>query len=128
MQGNINLINPDGIALGLEKGPLFNKVITEHEENLKPGKTFIFYTDGFSEAVNKKGEEYGLERMFDVAKNYNHNSASQLQDKMIEDINKFIGKAKQHDDMTMVILKVILTSPIIPLLGKEREKKGEVLS
>ena len=105
-EGNINLINPDGMALGLEKGPLFSKVITEHEENLKPGKTFIFYTDGFSEAVNKKGQEYGLERMFDIAKNYNHNSASQLQDKMIEDINKFIGKAKQHDDMTMVILKV----------------------
>ena len=105
-EGNINLINPDGMALGLEKGPLFSKVITEHEENLKPGKTFIFYTDGFSEAINKKGEEYGLERMFDVAKNYNQYSAAQLQDKMIEDINKFIGKAKQHDDMTMVILKI----------------------
>jgi sigma-B regulation protein RsbU (phosphoserine phosphatase) len=104
--GNINLINPVGMALGLEKGPLFSKVITEHEENLKPGKTFIFYTDGFSEAVNKKGEEYGLERMFSIAKNYDQYSAAQLQDKMIEDINKFIGKAKQHDDMTMVILKV----------------------
>jgi hypothetical protein len=104
--GNINLINPDGIALGLEKGPLFSKVITEHEENLNPGKTFIFYTDGFSEAVNKKGEEYGLERMFDVARNYNQYSATQLQDKLIEDINKFIGKAKQHDDMTMVIVKI----------------------
>ena len=106
MLGNINLINPDGIALGLEKGPIFSKVITEHEENLKPGKTFIFYTDGFSEAVNKKREEYGLQRMFDVAKNYNLSTAAQLQDKMIEDINKFIGKAKQHDDMTMVILKI----------------------
>jgi len=104
--GNINLINPDGIALGLEKGPLFSKVITEHQENLKPGKTFIFYTDGFSEAVNKKGEEYGLDRMFAIAKSYNHNTASQLQDKLIEDINKFIGKAKQHDDMTMVIVKI----------------------
>ena len=37
---------------------------------------------------------------------YNQYSAVQLQDKMIEDVNKFIGKAKQHDDMTMVILKV----------------------
>jgi len=44
--------------------------------------------------------------MFDVAKNYNLSTAAQLQDKMIEDINKFIGKAKQHDDMTMVILKI----------------------
>lgn len=104
--GKINLINPDGMALGLEKGPLFSKVITEHEENLNQGKTFIFYTDGFSEAVNKKGDEYGLERMYEIAKSYNQYSASQLQDKMNEDVSKFIGKAKQHDDMTMVIVKI----------------------
>jgi len=44
--------------------------------------------------------------MLDAAKNFNQYSASRLQDKMIEDINKFIGKAKQHDDMTMVVVKV----------------------
>jgi len=27
-------------------------------------------------------------------------------DKIIQDVQKFIGKAKQHDDMTMVVVKV----------------------
>jgi len=104
--GNVNLISPKGLALGLEKGELFSKVITESQEKLEPGKTFIFYTDGFTEAVNKKGDEYGLDRMFEIAKSWNYCSAKEIQEKMIADVNKFIGKAPQHDDMTMVILKI----------------------
>jgi hypothetical protein len=105
--GNINLISPNGLALGLEKGDLFGKVITESEEKIEVGKTFIFYTDGFTEAVNKRGDEYGLERMFEIARSWNYASAKEIQDKMMEDVNKFIGKVKQHDDMTMVVLKIV---------------------
>jgi len=102
----VNLISPNGLALGLEKGDLFSKVITEFEEKIEAGKTFIFYTDGFTEAVNKKGDEYGLDRMFEIAKSWNNSSAAEIQEKMMADVNKFIGKAPQHDDMTMVILKI----------------------
>ena len=104
--GRINLINPDGLALGLEKGQLFRKVITEYEGDLAPGKIFVLYTDGFTEAVNKKGDEYGLNRMFTIASENSNLSASQLLDKLTEDVHNFIGKAAQHDDMTMVILKI----------------------
>jgi hypothetical protein len=104
--GRIDLISPNGLALGLEKGNLFAKVITEHVEALTSGKAFIFYTDGFTEAVNKKGEEYGLEKMCDIVRLKKLVSAKDLQDKLLEDVNKFIGKANQHDDMTMVVLKI----------------------
>jgi len=104
--GKVNLISPNGLALGLEKGDLFSKVITEFEEKIEAGKTFIFYTDGFTEAVNKKGDEFGLDRMFEIAKSWNNSSAAEIQEKMMADVNKFIGKAPQHDDMTMVILKI----------------------
>lgn len=105
-EGTVSLISPNGLALGLEKGELFGKVITEFEEKIEIGKTFIFYTDGFTEAVNKKGEEYGLDRMLEIAKSWNYISAKEIQEKMLVDLNKFIGKAPQHDDMTMVILKI----------------------
>ncbi|HCY77772.1 MAG TPA: hypothetical protein DHV28_17820 [Ignavibacteriales bacterium] len=104
--GNVNLISPRGMALGLEKGDLFGKIITESNEAIESGKTFIFYTDGFTEAVNRKGDEYGMERMISIAKSCNYLSASEIQEKMIDDVNNFIGKVKQHDDMTMVILKI----------------------
>ena len=104
--GKVNLISPNGLALGLEKGDLFSKVITESVEKLESGKTFIFYTDGFTEAVNRKGDEYGLDRMLEIVRSWNYSTASEIKDKMIADVNKFIGKAQQHDDMTMVILKI----------------------
>jgi sigma-B regulation protein RsbU (phosphoserine phosphatase) len=106
LAGKISLINPKGIALGLEKGELFKKVITEHHENLDKEKVYIFYTDGFTEATNKYEEEYGLERMYKIVQDYSYCSAKEIQQKLMEDVNKFIGKCKQHDDMTMVILKV----------------------
>lgn len=106
VSGKVNLINPKGLALGLEKGPLFRKVISEFEEKLEPGKNFIFYTDGFTEAANKKDEEYGLDRLTEIAKLNYQNSSQEIMDKIIQDVQKFIGKAKQHDDMTMVIVKV----------------------
>lgn len=105
-EGKLNLISPNGLALGLEKGDLFSKVITESVEKLESGKTFIFYTDGFTEAVNRKGDEYGLDRMVEIVKSWNYSTALEIKDKMIADVNKFIGKAQQHDDMTMVILKI----------------------
>ncbi len=103
---NVNLINPNGLALGLEKGDLFRKVITEHEEKLSSDKNYIFYTDGFTEAVNKKGVEYGLESLMKIARENSDKSASELLDMIIADVKTFIGKAQQHDDMTMLILKV----------------------
>jgi len=105
-EGKVNLISPNGLALGLEKGDLFSKVITESVEKLESGKTFIFYTDGFTEAVNRKGDEYGLDRMVEIGRSWNYSTASEIKDKIIADVNKFIGKAQQHDDMTMVILKI----------------------
>ena len=106
VSGKVNLISPNGLALGLEKGPLFRKVISEFEEKLEPGKNFIFYTDGFTEAANKKDEEFGVERLSEIAmQNYNK-SADEILNEIIKDVQKFIGKAKQHDDMTMVMLKV----------------------
>jgi len=44
--------------------------------------------------------------MFEIARLKTASSAKDIQDKLLEDVNKFIGKASQHDDMTMVVLKI----------------------
>ena len=82
-------------------------MITEYQENLEPGRNYIFYTDGFTEAVDKKGEEYGLENLSKIANSLSDKSADDLMKEMVQDVQKFIGKAKQHDDMTIVVLKVL---------------------
>lgn len=100
------ILQPAGIGLGLEMGEIFTKTLVEGELQLESGNTLIFYTDGFTEAMNEAGEEYGEERFLDFLNKNDKGNSSQLLKKAIDEINSFAGYTPQHDDMTMVILKV----------------------
>ncbi len=104
--GNIDVLNPTGMALGLEKGSVFKQTIKEVEISIEPGDIFVFYTDGFTEAMNKKKEEYGEENLINSIQQNGNLSANELCQKICTDINSFTKKAQQHDDMTMVVVKV----------------------
>jgi len=94
-----------GIGLGLEKGELFTKTLVEGELQLSPGDTLVFYTDGFTEAMNRDLEEFGSDRFLDLLHRNNNGSAEQLVQYAFEEVRKFAGEHPQHDDMTMVVLK-----------------------
>jgi serine phosphatase RsbU (regulator of sigma subunit) len=100
------LLQPAGIGLGLEQGQIFTKTLMEGELQLESGNTLVFYTDGFTEAMNENGEEYGEDRFLKFLNENDNHSASNLVDNVIKEIRSFAGKADQHDDMTMVVLKV----------------------
>lgn len=100
------LLQPAGIGLGLEHGDVFTKTLVEGELQLSPGTTLVFYTDGFTEAMNADGEEFGEERFLDILSNYHNGSAEGLLQHSLKEVNKFVDKYPQHDDMTMVVLKV----------------------
>ena len=102
----LELLNPVGLALGLEKGRIFNKTIKEIKIDTHPGDAFVFYTDGFTEAMNRFKLEFTELRLTEsISKNLDL-PAKELLDKTIADVDSFIGKALQHDDMTMVVVKV----------------------
>ncbi len=102
----LELLNPVGLALGLEKGRIFNKTIKEIKIHTHPGDAFVFYTDGFTEAMNRFKLEFSELRLTEsISKNLDR-PAKELLDKTISEVDSFIGKAVQHDDMTMVVVKV----------------------
>ena len=102
----LEVIQPNGLALGLEKGREFSKTIEEVKIPFAKGDCFIFYTDGFTEAMNKKMEEYGDERFAATVQNYVTYSSKEILEGIIRDVRIYIGKAKQHDDMTLVVVKI----------------------
>lgn len=104
--GKINLISPKGLALGLEPGNLFRQIITEENISLNKGDVFVFYTDGFTEAINSKGEEFGIERIQKILEKYPYESSDNLLEIILSEVKNFIGKTHQYDDMTMVLVKV----------------------
>ena len=78
----------------------------ETKVQLNSGDLVIFYTDGVVEALNKKGKMYGFERFIEVIKSNRGLDAEIFLEKLIDDVNSFVGKAEQHDDLTIVVIKV----------------------
>jgi serine phosphatase RsbU (regulator of sigma subunit) len=102
--GEAALIETEGDAF-----PLGIVEFAEYEETkmqLESGDLLIFYTDGVVEAMNKKEEMYGFERFLEVIKGNRRLGAEDFLQHLIDDINSFVGKAEQHDDLTIVVIKV----------------------
>lgn len=105
-KGDFSWIEPSGIALGLEEGDVFSDVIHEQEIDLEPGDLLVFHTDGFNEAMNKHNDEYGEERLLDIIQKNKNKTSRELIDAVKHDVHTFTESHPQHDDMTMVTVKV----------------------
>jgi sigma-B regulation protein RsbU (phosphoserine phosphatase) len=101
-----SFLTPKGMALGLEMGKVFESVLEEQEVTLHQGEVLVFYTDGFTEAMNDRQEEYGEGRLVQSIARHRQRSAGDIIKGLCADVVEFTGDAPQHDDMTMVVLKV----------------------
>jgi phosphoserine phosphatase RsbU/P len=99
------IVQPSGIALGLEPGEVFGKAIEEVKLPYSAGDVFLFYTDGFGEAMNGKGEQFGDERLMATVREYAERPAAEILEAVLKSVRSFVGRAKQHDDMTIVVVK-----------------------
>ncbi len=91
--------------------PLGMREDTAYEETslqLLPGDMLFLLTDGFTEAMNAGLESYGMERVEQSAgaADLAHLPAPEIITRLTEDVRQFAGDAPQHDDMTLVVIKV----------------------
>lgn len=103
----LEILQPEGLALGLEDGKQFARTIREVRVPVARGDCFVFYTDGITEAMNRKREEYGDHRLADILRAHGGKPASEIIETVLKDVHQFMGKEKQHDDMTMVVVRVV---------------------
>ncbi len=101
-----SFLNPKGMALGLEVGKVFDSVLEEQELRLRPGEVLVFYTDGFTEARNERGEEFGQERLVESIARHRGKTSHEIINGICRDVDSFTKGWQQHDDMTMVVVKV----------------------
>jgi sigma-B regulation protein RsbU (phosphoserine phosphatase) len=80
---------------------------SEQSLQLKPGDLLVTYTDGISEAMTHEDEEWGEERMMAAAAACPRDANAEAVLKTIfDEADRFTSGAPQHDDMTMLILKL----------------------
>jgi sigma-B regulation protein RsbU (phosphoserine phosphatase) len=73
---------------------------------LQPGDKVVFYTDGIVEAMNEQEEIFGFERLQEVIKSSQVETAEALMNEVITSVDAFAGKAPQHDDITVIVVSV----------------------
>lgn len=96
-----SLLTVGGPVLGiLPEVPFEQATVT-----LDPGDLLLIYSDGYSEAMNHAFEEFGEERLLDVARRNRNASAAQLIDRIGEAVRQHCGGASQTDDMTMIAVR-----------------------
>lgn len=76
----------------------------KYEMYIEPGDRIFLYTDGIIEATNFKNELYGEDRLQLYLNRNLNSSAKENIEGLKKDINKFVGKKEQFDDMTMLEL------------------------
>jgi sigma-B regulation protein RsbU (phosphoserine phosphatase) len=99
-------LTPKGMALGLENGRIFDSVLEEQELDLQSGEVLVFYTDGFTEAMAPSGDEFGEQRLVDSIARHRSKPAHNMILGICGDVQRHIAERPQHDDMTMVVVKV----------------------
>ncbi len=74
---------------------------------LSSGDIIVLYTDGVTEAKNRKKEIFGLKALINIVKKNHAHSAEEIFKKIESEIKLFVEAEPQFDDLTLLILKVI---------------------
>jgi phosphoserine phosphatase RsbU/P len=96
-----------GLGLGIIRNETFREYTEVNKITYAAGDVMVLYTDGIVEAMNRKGEEFGYERLRNVLKENREASASVIQKTIIKKLYEFIGTDVINDDYTMVIVRFI---------------------
>jgi phosphoserine phosphatase RsbU/P len=102
------MLVPDGLVVGLQidDGTMFDNLLQEQTISLEPGDLVVWFTDGISETMNEAFDCFGEQRLAQVVEQYAHLPFDQLRSYILAELRAFAGSADQHDDMTMILMKI----------------------
>ncbi|MGH9832656.1 MAG: PP2C family protein-serine/threonine phosphatase, partial [Blastocatellia bacterium] len=96
-----------GMGLGLNGGRIFDQSLKVETLQLESRDKLFFYSDGITEAMNEKNEEYGEERLMAVAAKTDGLDAEQSRNVILANVAEFLGSAQPQDDQTLVVMQVL---------------------
>jgi sigma-B regulation protein RsbU (phosphoserine phosphatase) len=99
----------DGTSRAMEEGgPVLGPLPQMSYERgfviLKPGDLLIFYTDGIVEARSREGEEFGVERLLQVAREQRGKTARAIVEAVFASVERFAGGVEAEDDRTLMVV------------------------
>jgi phosphoserine phosphatase RsbU/P len=94
---------PTGMVLGVLEDAAYRRTSVQ----LQPGDVLVVFTDGVTEAMDAARVEYGEEALQELVSGCLSLPASEIRDRITEDVQRFVGEAGQADDITLIVAKVL---------------------
>ena len=95
----------NGMALGMVEPDLFSGLIKNEETDFSVGDLLCLFTDGVTEASNQEKEEFGVSRLKDELIKHASLDPQSINQKIIQDLNKFSPQSHDRDDLTLLTVK-----------------------
>ena len=84
------------------------------QSDLSPGDVMVFYTDGLTEAENRNGEEFGVERLLAALRVSSSLPAERIVDNILHTAAEFRQEPGFSDDVTILVVKCNFDGPAPP--------------
>jgi len=98
-------VGSEGMPVGLVGTDLFDAAIEDRTVPFGPGSTLVLYTDGLTEAPNEEEKEFGGARLADALRGSHQGTARQINDAILQAVEKFSGPTGLRDDYTLLTVK-----------------------
>jgi sigma-B regulation protein RsbU (phosphoserine phosphatase) len=106
--GQLRVLAPDGLVVGLklDAGSLFEDLRHEEAMSIEANGLLLLFTDGITEAMNGADECFGEHRLAMLLQEHGHLPTEELRERVLREVEAFVGGAPQHDDMTLLLLRI----------------------
>ena len=92
---------PTGMALGV----LDDASYEQETLRLDPGDFIVLYTDGVTDATNRKEQGFGMDRLQRVLLAHRDSTAEEIVTALEKAIDEFVGTTAPFDDMAIVVIR-----------------------
>lgn len=104
----VERLESTGLPLGMMPPGLLEMLGKGYEERrvrIGEGDLLALYSDGVTEAYDEAENEWGDQRLLECLRPAAAAPASEIVERVFEEIDRFAGAAPQHDDITLLVLK-----------------------
>lgn len=105
--GKVELLQPKGMALGIERTDLQQAIFVERELPIQAGDVLLLHTDGITESLSPSREEFGCERLKRILAESAELAPRAIAEKIFSVVGEFTENAPPQDDQTVVVVKAL---------------------
>jgi len=102
---SLDFVGSEGMPLGLVPDEIFSTVIPDRTERFRSGDVLVLYTDGLTEAPNEEDKEFAGSRLADGVLALRSRGSREINDGIMESVQRFSGSGPQRDDLTLLTIK-----------------------